>query len=140
MCSNPLASAGLRRVLIRFQSPIVIRPLSLLWTDASTTASTPATEKSSAYKDVLQSSSPRRVVPSSNPLPVLGSDLTIEPALDSGIYSSISASASASWMDTTKASETTRHVLTVGTIVPLIALLTHGGNPSIILPIQRSGK
>ena len=42
-----------------------------------------------------------------------------------------------SWTDTSKTAEIARHELIVGAIVPLVALLSHGGNPSIILPIQR---
>ena len=42
-----------------------------------------------------------------------------------------------SWTDTSKTAETARHELIVGALVPLVALLSHGGNPSIILPIQQ---
>ena len=42
-----------------------------------------------------------------------------------------------SWTDTSKTTEIARHELIVGAIVPLVALLSHGGNPSIILPIQQ---
>ena len=59
-----------------------------------------------------------------------GSDPTIEPALDSGIYSSISTNARARWVDTTNAVAIARHGLRLGDIAPLVALLPHGGNPS----------
>ena len=36
---------------------------------------------------------------------------------------------------TSKTAQIARHELIVGAIVPLVALLSHGGNPSIILPI-----
>ena len=41
------------------------------------------------------------------------------------------------WTENTDASAIAMHGLIVGATVPLVVLLPHGGNPSIILPIQQ---
>ena len=78
--SNPLSRAVLHQVPIRCQILVVIRLLSLIWIVVSTTALVPSLAVVTACKDVLRSSSLRRIAPSSNPPAITGSNPTFEPA------------------------------------------------------------